>query len=301
MTDIEVFTELKKEVLLTYQKHDPYFSGSWKTFSSKDISQLIDLIEREQKSTVSEKWIYTHLKPESNEKLPRKDMLDIFSRFSGYSGWQEFHHHKVETQIFESSKSETKKAYSKNWIFIVPVFLILGVGLFFGLRKPDRQEISITNSYSGKEIPDDEIKIYDVTDSVKKDLSIEKKSILKTDKASLKIAVESPFYHSKIVNIPNDKSKTEIQLQPYDNAMAIKAFLSADIKDWQTRKKQLDNMLSEEIEVILMLKNNLGSEYFNKEDFIKQILIPTDRIKKWRIVELKNEKNKINLIRILEE
>jgi len=300
MTDIEVFAELKKEVLLNYQKHYPYFSGNWKNFSSKDISQLIDLIEKQQKNTVSEKWIYTHLKPESNEKLPRKDMLDIFSRFSGYSGWDEFHS-KIRNSTIESSKVGTPKIYSKNWIFIISAFLILGLGLFFWLRKSEKKEISITNAYSGKEIPKDEIKVYDVTDSIKKNLTVEEKLTIQTEKDSLKIVIESPFYQSKTVNISADKSKTEIQLQPNDNAMAIKAFLSADIKDWETRKKQLNNMLSENTEVILMLKNDLGSEYFNKEDFIKQILIPTNRLKKWKIVEIKNEEEKINFIRIQEE
>ncbi|WP_027382120.1 hypothetical protein [Epilithonimonas caeni] len=300
MTELEVFAELKKEVLLTYQKHYPFFSGTWKNFSSKDILQLIDLIEKEQRNTVSEKWVYTHLKPDSNERLPRKDMLDIFSKFSGYSGWDEFHS-KIKNSNFESSKAKTQKTYYKNWIFIIPAFFILGLGSFFWLRKSAKKEISIINAYSGKEIPNDEIKIYDVTDSIKKNLTVEEKSTVKTEKDSLKIVIESPFYQSKIVNISADKSKTEIQLQPNDNAMMIKAFLSADIKDWETRKKQLNNMLSENIEVILMLRDNLGSEYFDKGDFIKQILIPTNRLKKWKIVEIKNEEEKVNFIRIQEE
>ncbi|MPS71745.1 MAG: hypothetical protein E2590_01190 [Chryseobacterium sp.] len=300
MTELEVFAELKKEVLLTYQKHYPFFSGTWKNFSSKDILQLIDLIEKEQRNTVSEKWVYTHLKPDSNEKLPRKDMLDIFSKFSGYSGWDEFHS-KIKNSNFESSKVKTKKTYYKNWIFIIPAFFILGLGSFFWLRKSAKKEISIINAYSGKEIPNDEIKIYDVTDSIKKNLTVEEKSTVKTEKDSLKIVIESPFYQSKIVNISADKSKTEIQLQPNDNAMMIKAFLSADIKDWQTRKKQLENILSEDTEVVLMLRDNLGSEYFDKQDFIKQILIPTNRLKKWKIVEIKNEEEKVNFIRIQEE
>lgn len=84
MEELTVFQHLKKDVLLKYQEHYPYFEGSWKTFSSNDIQNLIELISAEVKQTVSEKWIYTHLKPEQNEKLPRKDMLDILSQFAGY-------------------------------------------------------------------------------------------------------------------------------------------------------------------------------------------------------------------------
>ena len=70
MNLIDVFYKLKNDVLLTYQKQYPYFEGNWKTFSSQDIQNLIDLIAVQVKQTVSEKWIYTHLKVETNYKLP---------------------------------------------------------------------------------------------------------------------------------------------------------------------------------------------------------------------------------------
>ena len=90
MTDLEIFQQLKESVLEHYQNSNPYFNGSWKSFSSQDILNLIDDIQLKTKQSVSEKWIYTHLKPETNEKLPRKDMLDILSRYVGKSGWDEF-------------------------------------------------------------------------------------------------------------------------------------------------------------------------------------------------------------------
>ena len=45
MNSLNVFFQLKNDVLLTYQKQYPYFEGNWKTFSSQDIQNLIDLIE----------------------------------------------------------------------------------------------------------------------------------------------------------------------------------------------------------------------------------------------------------------
>ena len=90
MNDLQQFQELKEKVLLKYQEQYPFFQGNWKTFSSQDIQNLIGLIEIQCKQTISEKWIYTHLKPEINSKIPRKDMLNILSEFVGYSGWDEF-------------------------------------------------------------------------------------------------------------------------------------------------------------------------------------------------------------------
>lgn len=102
MNELVPFLELKNKILIEYQKNYPYFQGNWKSFSSNDIRQLIDLIETQLKERVSEKWVYTHLKPETNEKLPRKDMLDIFSKFVGYSDWNDLYlNTKIKKPISE--------------------------------------------------------------------------------------------------------------------------------------------------------------------------------------------------------
>ena len=61
MNPIDLFQNLKKEVLLVYKERYPYFTGTWKSFSAQDIQNLIELIENTVKQSVSEKWIYTHL------------------------------------------------------------------------------------------------------------------------------------------------------------------------------------------------------------------------------------------------
>ena len=51
---------------------------------------------------VSEKWFYTHLKPEKNEKLPRIDLLNLLCRYVGFEGWQDF----LESQSQNSSSND---------------------------------------------------------------------------------------------------------------------------------------------------------------------------------------------------
>src|SRR5690606_7038700 len=118
MTPPEQFRRLKDEILFEYRKHFPYFTGNWKSFSSADIQNLIGLLENTQKETVSEKWIYTHLKSDQNDKLPRKDMLDIFCRFCGYSGWDEF--------IFQTPESKVSCKRSYGWLMF-GIVAILGI------------------------------------------------------------------------------------------------------------------------------------------------------------------------------
>ncbi len=117
MTELEQFQELKDKVLLKYQEQYPFFQGTWKTFSSQDIQNLIGLIEVQCKQTISEKWIYTHLKPETNSKIPRKDMLNILSQFVGYSSWDEF---TFEEKVFESKEpKKVTKSKTKFWFALL--------------------------------------------------------------------------------------------------------------------------------------------------------------------------------------
>lgn len=82
MNDPTLFYRLKQEILAKYKEHFPYYSGSISQFGTQEIAALLSLIEEECNERVSEKWVYTHLKPEVNERLPRKDMLNIFA-----GGW----------------------------------------------------------------------------------------------------------------------------------------------------------------------------------------------------------------------
>ena len=99
MDDMHTFYLLKQHILLRYREAFPYYSGNVQHFGNKEIAKLIDLVEKDCHERVSEKWVYTHLKPETNQKLPRRDMLDIFCKWVGYANWEEF--------VFKNCKAET--------------------------------------------------------------------------------------------------------------------------------------------------------------------------------------------------
>src|SRR5690606_28991532 len=154
----------KNEVLLTYQKHYPYSQGNWKQFSSQDIQNLIDLIEDKQKQRISEKWIYTHLKPESNEKLPRKDMLDILCQFCGFSGWDEFvFTHKKEKSIVQN----TRKKSNYFWLIGVGLMIILFVFYWINKTTTNSKTIEIQDEFTQEKIDDEDLKVYQIDDNKK--------------------------------------------------------------------------------------------------------------------------------------
>lgn len=303
MAELEKFQELKQKVLLKYQEHYPFFQGTWKTFSSQDIQNLIGLIEEQCKQSISEKWIYTHLKPETNSKIPRKDMLNILSEFVGFSGWDEF----TFEEIAEVKVSKEAKISKKWWLLLLLPLLVLMV--FLNKKEAvSPHTIQLKNEFTKEQVNSNEVKVFEVKDSVQKELEIHdgKVQVSNTEGNPTKIVIKSPFYRPKTVVLNANNSNAEppksIDLKPDDYAMVLKAFMVSDIKDWQTRKEQLNKILSDDLEVIVMLKEDLGAEYFNKKEFSQKLIIPTATLKKMQIVEIKNDAdNKIQFIRIKQE
>lgn len=309
MTGLEHFQRLKQLVLLKYKEHYPFFQGSWKTFSAQDIQNLIGLIEEKNKQAISEKWIYTHLKPEVNSKIPRKDMLNILAEFVGFSGWDEFIFEAVE------EKAALPKASKKQMkVGLLVLALLAGIAVwYFGFHSsasPKTNTIELNNEFTNEKIKPDEVKIVQVEDSIEKPLELKdgKIQVNAPEGKPTKLVIKSPFYQPKTItiNTGNNGSVVEppkqVALTPDDYAMMLKAFMASDIKDWQTRKEQLNKILSDNLEVIVMLKGNLGAEYFDKAEFSQKLIVPTETVKKMKIIEVKNdENNKIQFIRIKQE
>ncbi len=303
MNPLILFQNLKNNVLLVYKKHYPYFVGDWKSFSSQDIQNLIDLMETQVKQKVSEKWIYTHLKPETNEKLPRKDMLDILSQFVGFSGWDEY---AYKNKVVEVPQLVTKKKQKSLLLWIVGFLFLTGITafVFFDFIREDDSvhSLEVKDSYTNDKISTEDIKAVIVNDSAEIPVEIINSELQIKTVDSAKVVIKSPFYAEKTIMVKHDRSHSTIVLEPDDYAMMLKAFMKSDIKDWETRKQQLDKIFADDIEVIVMLKNNLGAEYFNKEEFSEKLIVPSASLKKMKVLEIKNNDDKqINFIRIMQQ
>jgi predicted DNA-binding transcriptional regulator AlpA/competence protein ComGC len=294
MNELKLFQLLKSRILESYQKSYPYFQGSWKSFSSKDISQLIDLIEVQLKEKVSEKWIYTHLKPETNEKLPRKDMLDIFSRFVGFESWDEF----VFKNSIENSEisGNTPKSKKKNtlWLLVFIPIIVLLVSIF--AFKNQKKVITLKNEITKQPIKEGEIEVYQISENEKKPLEIVN-STIEVENKEADIVLKSPYFETK--EIKPSQISDEILMKPEDYAVVLKTFIESEIKDWDLRKEKLDKILSDDLEVILFQKENLGAEHLNKKEFSEKLILPTSETKNFKIIDLETDSSKkITFIRI---
>ena len=74
--------------------------------------------------------------------------------------------------------------------------------------------------------------------------------------------------------------------------MMLRAYMNADIDDWNRRKQQLDNILDENAVIQEVMFEDIGVEFLNKQEFIDKITTPTKSVKKMEVISVayKNEK-----------
>ena len=92
MTDLDLlhFEQLKKEVQAQYlEEYTPSHDdiSKWKGI---DIIYFQEDLRKKAKGNISEKSFYTYFKNSPVTKLPRIDMLNLLSIYTGYDSWYEF-------------------------------------------------------------------------------------------------------------------------------------------------------------------------------------------------------------------
>jgi len=107
LSDIEFlyFQTLKSSVQEKYlETHSPSFDdiSKWKGI---DIIYFQEDLRQKAKGNISEKTFYTYFKNNSQEKIPRIDMLNILSVYAGYNSWFDF---KKKNKISQNEKPETQ-------------------------------------------------------------------------------------------------------------------------------------------------------------------------------------------------
>lgn len=109
MEDLELlhFEQLKAEVQAEYLKeHHPSFDeiSKWKGI---DIIYFQEDLRKKAKGNISEKSFYTYFKTSPSVKLPRIDMLNLLSVYSGYRSWYEFKkNHLFANEILSENEAE---------------------------------------------------------------------------------------------------------------------------------------------------------------------------------------------------
>ena len=307
MDDIQTFYLLKQKILAKYVDAYPYYTGSIHNFGNKEIAQLIDLIEKESNERVSEKWIYTHLKPTINSKLPRKDMLSIFCNWIGYNNWDEFLFLNKEQLLLSDITPEATEIHKpKNKIALYMAFgimiIIAGVIIGFTTKGNYDTTICLKDKYTQKTIAPDKVTLYLFKNGKNEKLAFKDSCYaLTTKKNDALVIVESPYYKPDTLKIDSNNPSLEFDLQPDDYAMMLRAYMNGNIADWNKRKQQLDNIISNDAVIQEIMFNEIGVEFLNKEEFIAKITTPASVVKTMEVVEIKYEGGKIISLKYMQK
>ncbi|MCD4731602.1 MAG: hypothetical protein K8R74_13440, partial [Bacteroidales bacterium] len=232
---------------------------------------------------ISEKWFYNHIKSES-KSLPRIDILNLLSKYVGYTNWDDF--------VFKNSDQVAQGksvAKANRYFLILPLLLVVVMAILFLLFKlVSNREYTFSfydahtrETITGCQI---EIKILSEEESPVNYLSGTTGSfVLKTGESVIKMVINAPYYKSDTITriLKTFERDQKISLQPNDYALIIHYFSEMNVDDWQKRRTYLGKIIDDGAMIYQVLNdiNAPGMEMYNKDEFIDKLTMPTSSLK----------------------
>lgn len=227
------------------------------------------------KGKVSEKWFYTYFKNDA-PKLPRIDMLNLLSNYIGFENWHAF----KATLISE----ETIKKKRKFPWFVILIPIIITFMLTMNSKNEfrfcfnDDLNSTIVNQMDIKVLLENQSPLYFKTDSLGC-FNYETKS----DKITF--VVSSPYYKTDTIVRSIDKSEHQsIKLKSDDYALVLKYYSSGNVKDWKNHRQKIEKLIADDAKIYRHYHNNMGTEIYSKQEFVRLLTIPTSSLNRMRIL-----------------
>lgn len=274
--------------------------GNWKGQDIVNFQE--DLLDR-VKSSVSEKWFYTHIKAKGN-KLPRIDMLNILSKYCGYIDWADFKNKHIVTDL----KYQPPPRKGKQIGILITVGLIIAAGLWlvpriaskhsyrFCFIDADRQQPIKNGNIHILLLNEGESPIH-----IKADSNGCFEIISMKDKISF--VVKAPYFkQDTIIRILNRKGwKEQVRLRTNDYALMIHYFSTSKVTDWKKRRKQLDGMIADNAKIYQVYgRDGFGLELYNKQEFINKLTTPVRSLNNIEIIETIYTGDKISMMKFIQ-
>jgi len=299
-SDIQTFRILKQKVAECMQQSYPGINPDVSEWKGQEIVDFQEELLQKVNARISEKWFYSHMKSEK-AVLPRIDILNLLSSYVGYANWNEFRYNNAE----QVTGTELPVKANRYFIYVPAMVLFIMVALFFVFKIFSTREYRfrfydadtaepVTNSVIEVSVlPEGESP---VSYLCRPDGSFS----LKTEKASIRFIVESPYYQTDTIFRLLDKFNRDetIKLRPDNYAMMIKYFSTRNVKDWQKRREQLNRIIADSAMIFQVFgKESVGVELYNKPEFINKLTLPASGLKNIEIYDTRYQDGKITLIR----
>ncbi len=281
---------LKSQLVSRLKERYPEVPEDISAWKSKEIAKFQeDLLERVN-GRISEKWFYTHIKS-NHHTLPRIDILDLLSQYVGYKGWDQFIGNKT---------GQTKPV---QWLFLllIPLVVVLIVGLYYSGN--GSHQFCFVDTYSKQIIPAEEIEVFRIKkgESPKKILPDSSGCFtFLTGASSIRLVVKSAYYHTDTIVRQFDERRTFeiVSLKTNDYARILHLLSNDKLKEWTERKKGLERMFTDNAKIYQLMENgNYALAIYNKEEFIRKLMLPSGSLKRLDVLETSYEGDQISVLR----
>lgn len=285
--DAFYFDHLKKEIAVTFlNKHNAVNTiEDWK---GEDIILFQEDLFSSVKGKVSEKWFYSYFKNEP-KKLPRIDMLNLLSEYVGQKNWNTFKS-KYRFELRQETPNIKKKLF---FLFAAIPILVL---IWFGYNAKNDFHFCFVDHLLNERIVKVPLDIKILSDG-ESPIFLKTDSLgcfsYKTSEEYVKFIVKSPYHKTDTIVRFLEHSKNEnIQLATDDYALMLKYYTEGNVTDWTKHRKQLQNLIDDAAVIYQLRGNTIGVELFTKDDFVNLLTIPTNGLKRVKVLErtLKNGK-----------
>ena len=283
------------------QQSYPGINPSISDWKGQEITDFQEELLIKVNAHISEKWFYNHIKSES-KSLPRIDVLNLLSKYVGYTNWDDF--------VFKNSDQvvQGKSVAKPNRYFIIlPLLLVVVMAILFLLFKlvSNREyTFSFYDAHSREAIIgcQIEIKILSENESPVNYLSDSSGNIvLKTDESVINMLVSAPYYKTDTITriLKTFEKDQKISLYANDYALIIHYFSKMNVDDWQKRRSYLDTIIDDGAMIYQVLNdiNAPGMELYNKDEFVDKLTMPTSSLKHIEILDTKFKNDKIMILR----
>lgn len=297
------FKLLKKEIIQVLKKSNPGVNDEIEDWKGNDIILFQDDLQLKVQNRISEKWFYTHLKAD-NEKLPRIDMLDLLSKYAGYTGWNDF---VVRNKIEQLEGGNNNRKRKLTWLVILLITAISGFAISYKILVPTAYDFCFIDADLKKPIQNSSIEIillYPGESPVYTRANNSGCFLLKTNRPQVRMVIKSPYYKTDtITRILNKKMTSEdVQLSTNDYALVIHYFSTSNVADWKKRRQQLDNMIEDNAQIYQVFDQGItGMEIYNKQEFINKLTMPVSSLKNIEIIETIYTGQKISMLRFYQK
>lgn len=251
-------------------------------WSLNDIRDFQADLEAVCKSSVSEKWVYTHFKNVS-ERLPRIDVLNLLSAYVGCRNWDDF-----VASHFRADATSTPAAlkHTRRWL-ILALVAGLAVVVWWSIRPEGRALLILVDAYTREPLQPESLSVSLNGMAIRYDGAVEVRP-------GDTVIAEGPYYKQRVVVVPSKADGSVFaEVFPDDYALMLSFFSRSTADDLDKRRTQLIEAIHPSARIFQSHPQYEGIEMLNRDEFIDRLLLPLNSLRNLEIQHVLYEDDRI--------